>query len=373
MKKYSILTSFMCLLFAYACNDTTFDEYTKTRVEENVPASVVLDFSALENQVQTRATSDEASENAVHNLYVFVFNSNSTKASGQYFGRSELSGTTFSIDTYSGSGKQIFAVANFELNGMMSLTKTDLDNIASKEELMNLNAHLLQKITSRGSSFLMTGCIESNGQPKNIDIAPGNNPTSLGKINLRRVDAKVQFNIQAVNGAEFTLKEWKVEQLPLNVALFNQTENRFEGNDNFSTEWKKPEGEGVTLGKTFSFYVLEHLRGTKTKIESADPWTAYALREKNPFNWLREGNTLPAGVTTNDKYVFAHDRATYVVLTGHIKYMKGTEPVEGDVTYTIHLGYFDPVEGNKANDYKVKRNSFYTYNIKIASAERVLV
>lgn len=373
MKKYNILTSFLCLLLVYGCNDTAFDEYNKTKVEENIPASVVLDFSALGNQIQTRATSDEATENAVNNLYVFIFNSNGSKSTGKYFDKSELTGTNLYIDTYSGSAKQVFAVANFELNGMMSLSKEDLDNITNKEGLMKLNAKLLQTITSRGSSFLMTGCIESNGQPANIDIVPGNNPISLGKVKLRRVDAKVQFNIQAINGAEFTLKEWKVEQLPVNVALFNQSENHFDGSDNFSTDWKKPEGEGTNLGKTFSFYLLEHLRSPKAKIESADPWSAYALREKSPFNWKREGNSLPSGVTDADRFVFADDRSTYVVFNGRIKYTKGTEPVEGDVTYTIHLGYFDPVDGTKANDYNIRRNTFYTYNVKIASADRVLV
>ena len=373
MKKYNILTSFLCLLLVYGCNDTAFDEYNKTKVEENIPASVVLDFSALGNQIQTRATSDEATENAVNNLYVFIFNSNGSKSTGKYFDKSELTGTNLYIDTYSGSAKQVFAVANFELNGMMSLSKEDLDNITNKEGLMKLNAKLLQTITSRGSSFLMTGCIESNGQPANIDIVPGNNPISLGKVKLRRVDAKVQFNIQAINGAEFTLKEWKVEQLPVNVALFNQSENHFDGSDNFSTDWKKPEGEGANLGKTFSFYLLEHLRSPKAKIESADPWSAYALREKSPFNWKREGNSLPSGVTDADRFVFADDRSTYVVFNGRIKYTKGTEPVEGDVTYTIHLGYFDPVDGTKANDYNIRRNTFYTYNVKIASADRVLV
>lgn len=373
MKKLSILTSFMYILLAYACNDTTFDEYNKTNVEENIPASVVLDFSALENQIQTRAVSDEATEKEVNNLYVFIFNNNGAKSTGKYFDKSQLTGTQLKIDTYSGSGKQIYAVANFAINDMMSLSLADLENVNTKDELMALSANLKQRIVARGSSFLMSGTIEKDGQPANIDIQPGTNPSSLGIIKLRRVDAKVQFNIKAVNGAEFTLKEWRVKELPLNVALFNQAENRFDGSDNFSIDWKKPEGEGANLGKTFSFYVLEHLRGPKTKIESEDPWTAYALREKNPFNWAREGNILPSGVTASDDFVFANDRATYVEFKGHIKYMKGSEPVEGDVTYTVHLGYFDSVDGNRANDYNVRRNTFYTYNVEIASADRVLV
>lgn len=373
MKNLIILTSFIFLFLTYSCVDTTFDDYHKTKVEENIPASVMIDYSALSNKIQTRATSDEATEKEVHNLYLLVFNRDGSKVTGQYYSKEQLSGTQLTIDTYSGPEKRIYAVANFAINDMMSLSLADLEKVQTVDELMGLNAHLMQKIVARGSSFLMSGCLEKDGQPASVDILPGNNPNSLGSVKLRKADAKIQFNIEAINGAEFILKEWKVEELPLNVSLYPRPENQFDGKDNFSTEWKKPEGEGSMLGKTFSFYVLEHLRNAKADIMSNDVWESYALREKSPYNWTREGHTLPAGVTSSDDFVFAHDRATYVVFKGHIKYMKGTEPVEGDVTYTVHLGYFDPFNGNIANDYNVRRNTFYTYNVKIASADRVLV
>lgn len=53
------------------------------RVQEGLPAQIVLKVASGDNRIETRAAQDAANEKRVTNLYVFVFDETETYAKGQ--------------------------------------------------------------------------------------------------------------------------------------------------------------------------------------------------------------------------------------------------------------------------------------------------
>ena len=131
----------------------------------------------------------------------------------------------------------------------------------------------------------------------------------------------------------------------------------------FDTEWAHFEEDG----KTFAFYSLESVLTPRAEI----PVTAgtyeeqYALREK------QDKTPTGAGIeVANGDYTYAPKTGTCVQLRGDIRYKDASSGVEisTDVVYTIHLG---GVEG--VDDYNLLRNTYYTYNVKIVSVDKIII
>ncbi|MGL4805188.1 MAG: hypothetical protein ACRC26_02455, partial [Bacteroidales bacterium] len=142
----------------------------------------------------------------------------------------------------------------------------------------------------------------------------------------------------------------------------------------FNSNWMNMEGEGLMQGKTFSFYVLENRNAPKELIPvSGDAGADYALREKQDKEQI--SSTLPGQTVQNGAFVYAPQYGTYVQFKGRISY-KDTDGknIDGDVVYTVHLGYVKSIDGNGiVNDYDIDRNTYYTYNVKIESANSIKV
>lgn len=391
MKRIYQLTSLCLLLLAFSC---TQDEIRSSSPDltEGLPVDVKLNFGVPAATVVTRATSPEEDEYKVNNLYVLIFNSNGSKATGQFFtyrdlqertekpGASQTSGK-ISIHTTSGSGKKVYGIANITddisrtfTNSIMSLKVSDLDAITSLTELQKLTTELQQSVTARGTNFLMSGTTEN----ETVDIPVQSTAIDLSSesIRLQRLDAKVSFRVSAIEGVTFIPREWKVVKASkLSSVILKDTDA--EPADGirgyFESGWNSFEGEGEDFGKIFSFYVLENRKSPRQNIpQEGDAAVRYAYREKQEKNALPGGEDpeKPGHTENNGDYVYADSNSTYVVMTGNIQYSYGEDQTaSANVVYTIHLGYLN----NNPDDYNTPRNSHYIYNVTVESADKIIL
>lgn len=394
MKRIYQLTYLCLLLLAFSC---TQDEIRSSSPDltEGLPVDVKLNFGVPAATVVTRATSPEEDEYKVNNLYVLIFNSDGSKATGQFFtyrdlqehtekpGASQTSGK-ISIHTTSGSGKKVYGIANITddisrtfTNSIMSLKVSDLEAITSLTELQKLTTELQQSVTARGTNFLMSGSTHSGtvdipAQSTAIDLS--SNPDYI--IRLQRLDAKVSFKVSAIPGVTFIPREWKVvkaSRLSSVIANTTDAEPADGTRGYFESGWNRFEGEGEDFGKTFSFYVLENRKSPRQNIpQEGDAAKRYACREKQEKKPLPDGKDpeKPGHTVNNGDYIYADSNSTYVVMTGYIQYTyaEGQE-VSANVIYTIHLGYLN----NDPNDYNTPRNSHYIYHVTIESADKIIL
>ncbi|MEG1672115.1 MAG: fimbrial protein [Alistipes sp.] len=365
MRKINHIFWLLSLLLLGACTESEIDGQP---LEEGLPATITLTVAAQNNELQSRSVSPEAAENAVNNLFVFVFDAVSQKIlSTRFFEATEFTGTnknTVALATTTGQ-RHIYAVANIGL-GMVDVTMAQLQAITTESELQSCNLQLNQNTVSRGTSFVMSGCVENaDGTVKAVTINSGNT-TIADAIRLRRVDSKIQFKITTAEGVTFVAKDWQVVQAPRRSTLFTQPAGTFQAAaDYFTSNWAHFEGEGAEMGRTFAFYVLENKQTPKQRITATGD-AGYALREKQD-----KSNVQPDGSIINGPFVYANNNSTYVRLRGHVEYGASSAKISANVVYTIHLGYTgtppDP------NNYDNLRNTSYIYTLKINSVNNISV
>ena len=189
-------------------------------------------------------------------------------------------------------------------------------------------------------------------------------PSRPAVVPLTRVDSKIRFRVTEASGVTFTSDDWRVVSVPRKAGMMaSRTDLCTDPAECFDTEWAHFEEDG----KTFAFYSLESVLTPRAEI----PVTAgtyeeqYALREK------QDKTPTGAGIeVANGDYTYAPKTGTCVQLRGDIRYKDASSGVEisTDVVYTIHLG---GVEG--VDDYNLLRNTYYTYNVKIVSVDKIII
>ena len=390
-KTLHILLMTVLLVMTAAC----VEELPQPGVVPVIPAEVELHFdSSLSSAVTVSTKSDMGTteEQAVHNIYVFVFDASGNKLFGYLFDSSCLF-TTESLAKDSGldnwwasQGRVIHFNAAIPENGrctLVGVANVDDDKMGVSSESLGLVRNLddlsntatlwveyNQKTVFRSGYLLMCDSLDKVVLSKDNGVfkAPAGK-----KFQLERLDAKVTFNVQvlpAIDGdpkvASFTPLKWRVFNVPSQAYLLPHTSDKAESASDFfdtpemnfetdTTPVNYISGHPQYLQHGFTFYMLENRPSLK-----AQPidWT-YADRERR----------RPDG-----KFMYANDLATYVELTGHLQ-MEAEERdaiLGADVTYLIHLGDF----GGTTPDYSqfgVERNHHYTYNIYIRNADDIRV
>ncbi|RHR53959.1 DUF4906 domain-containing protein [Parabacteroides sp. AF17-28] len=379
MKQY-ILTALctVCAIFTlFSCAD---DELVKKgdNVVEGIPTKVNLSFTAaIPAKIETKAALPTVEEFRVHNLYLFVFNANTGEReygellSGGELGiiseknsEGQVTKGKIAVELLSGN-KRIYAIANVP-DGQSSIAglKADLDGIMNVDDLLENEANLLQQTIYRSSGkLLMTGVYGGESTNGNCTIAPSG--TTLEPISLKRVDARITFNIGIASGGKdkkFTAKKWQVVNVPKRISLFQKeadissSENDFfKMGDPISFETTNEAGQA-----SFTFYMWENRK-------SATGLSQYRDRELQD----KAADDSHPGYVENGAFVNAPEYSTYVVLTGdyYEKYTENGLEKErtADVTYTIHLGYVN----NQANDFRTERNTTYIYNVTIQNVNDI--
>ncbi|WP_459188619.1 fimbrial protein [Parabacteroides sp. APC149_11_2_Y6] len=376
MKRYNlyIITLIFGLFFLNACQDENLVKKTG-EVEEGIPVDVKLSFESFDlEEVKTKADLGTDAENAVNDIYLFIFNRDKKLEHGDLYTIPSTQDKTITLNQTITSGKKyIIAIANPSSD---NLVLQDYKNIESLEDLekiqLELNGDLIQRPSSKG--FVMSGYWGTSVSDAKLNkglcsIPPsvstsGNTVTiSGGKIYFTHLDAKIKFDVQLANptNKEFIPKDWKVVNVPRASFLLPNAEDaaQNEETDLFSTSAAK--FEELTLddnhhyqGGKFTFYMMENRKSALNEISE------YSERERQEKD--------EAGL--NGAFLNANPLSTYVVLSGtYYEYKDNGEiKMSAEVRYTIHLGYVNKV----ASDFKSERNIFYTYHIKIDGVQAII-
>jgi hypothetical protein len=274
------------------------------------------------------------------------------------------------------------------------------------------------------TSLTMSGWYAENGHSyddpadmQTIDIAPGNNDLP-GAIYLRRILSYNKFIIDPGPNVTLNLKTWTVCNVPAGCSVIEETENaadRYTGSASFYNETNGSHqftsthtADGQT-GDTFEFYQVEN-KHTALDYDATDG-SGIGI-DPNATDWYdeREREYKEGGVNTGiycslvkkDYSNIWNNNASYVVVNADIDYYilapdnlddydpdnaEAVDPTKysasqlvhrtANVNYTIHLGYCEKEDGKvtlkTAKDFNCRRNSRYTYNVKIYGVNKVVV
>lgn len=258
----------------------------------------------VQGEEQVDIATRTVNESVVSNLHILVYNS-----SGELIGQKYQTGSsTVTVNTRSATGCTIYAVAN---TGKADLFK---GYAIHKESYLKSMVYSLTNWDDlgKGTNLLMTGSMKS------VNIKAGAQALAT-RLVLTRMVARVELKIKVKESTGITITNFKIYNLPKNSYYISNTADA-------TSAWLNCGGIGPSSATTAgtTFYMLENRRGVNTSISQQ--------KDKSSTN-------APA-------------HATYVEINGTI----------GAVTakWTVYLG-----ENNK-NDFNIKRNGNYTYNITLS-------
>lgn len=415
MKRYihHIILGAALLLMSAGCARN--DEDRLTIGGDRVPLSdLSMDFMVDGADVYTKAGQSVLAENRVTGLYVLLFDEHGDLVYRKsYFvgggdkpdrydaqiisyteRDSEDAGASMGIipgffDGYNGDAESLqgqftfYAVANYN-----TTVEEQLEILTEESELQNMTVKFVTDGNVFRSNFLMVAT-EKNVSFNAEDDNSGVTVERIGvTLRLRRVDAKVSFRLTVdIPGARDVAFEdmiYRVHNVPNVTYLIEKQKGT--GDDASSWDASVVNNDYSCMmdetydtfdstytdrvGGEFAFYLRETRLAPKKRIKSEDKGdrsSLYALREA----WDNEdvsGKTPVHGRT----YTYAPEYGTFVEISGNLSYSRinengQEEQVDGDVTYIIHLGETgnDPDDEEAVNNYDVRRNVRYIYNVNI--------
>ena len=392
-------------------------------------ADLELSWQVEDPAVYTKAGQSVLVENQVFNLYIMLFDETGTMLHHRsYYVGTRQDGYDDVLTSYSNKDSENGAASrgtipnfftgfsNYAQLGNQSLTfcavanynpdNLNFDNI-TLSELENMTVSRAKGDVSR-SAFTMVA------REDNVRLKVVNGEVERGgvNLNLRRLDAKLSFNLtvdikEAIGGTvAFENMRYRVHNVPYIAYLFEKDKGSGPDNDwdaaaveqpaagetsNFSCMYEDnnyetfdEEFSGGRVGGTFAFYLRENRPVPKQQITAenkGDYSSLYAMREAwegNVADKDEEGKTPVHG----RNFIYAPRNATFVEITGELSYQRpasdgGDEPdnVRGEVTYIIHLGETgnDPNNEETVNNYDVRRNVRYIYNVRITGINNMVV
>lgn len=410
----------------------TFDERLTASFKEGVPVNVVLGYEVAREIPLTRAEQEPEYENAVDNIYIFVFDASGNRVwttvdadddtrlaffsrtqqgeSGienyhPWDGTGNLTTGSVRFSVPSVQGATIVGIANLTAPGTgtaFEVTEDDMDKITTLDELESFVMYMPNHSVERNALFMMTGYAVDGSGNTSIDIAGSEGgDTELGcSIQLTRVDAKVVVNVTSRPGDatwsnfSFEPKTWRVMRVPAQTYLlpYDEANDKTEEGpwqDNTGSHWDYSGQDAVY----FDSQERPFEQMTDTEVDNTPYYTGgsfifympenrkrfrreitetgpagYALREES--DQKPEENRKPGQDYANGEFTYADPNSTYLLLTGYLSYTMADETVVNtDARYIVHLGY---CSGNP-NDYDTKRNGKYTYNITVTGADDLIV
>lgn len=369
-------------------------------IKEGVPVTVNLKFNVAASAVESRSAQDATVEQTVQRLFVIAFKRNGEISGKTYLQSVNTTGSgTVTLDMYSGTGQQIFAVANPN-SGVGTLSYEQLEAVTNLDDFKALSSQLRtgNELSVERMAFLMCGQLEDIA----VDTKGNLVNAASSTIYLKRVDARITFNV-GVDGSEkgytnmtFTPKYYRVENIPQGTYLVpRENEDYAEtmttgyasmqaaGKEYYFDEAKRENDDR----SYFEFYLLENRRQPTKRIKKETNYSEvqnlYALREKRESDTGKPvDETKPGQEYVPGDFVFAPENSTYVTIRGTLSFQHGTDFYNADVTYTVHLGSTGNKKDNGVdwsndvdlvNNYDVCRNTHYTYNVTITGVESMRV
>lgn len=395
MKSFRYILLSLVSLALFSCDKHELDNFNSLWEGDGSKVSVVLNYSTIPVEVQTRALTIDQ-EQSINDLYVIVFNSSTKKCTyRKYFTSAELddasaqanhkNAKSLTLKDVPTGDSYIFGIANIIASQMAGTAfmaaLDDVENfddfdacVASLKE--NGNVDRVQSLSMSGWYHALNSTADCSAEEVVRISKPANNTTSVtldGYIHLRRFDSKITFNIKPSTTATTNSKgetvaitgyktiNWQVHNVPNSCHVFEKDENAT--GITYSTSAERIVFDNETAGQSsFKFYLLENLN-------NATGLTSYHEREKE--------EKATDGTNTGN-YINAPNNSTYVTFTLELQ-MQVTRADNSVIerraypTYTVHLGYCNEVNGNKANDFNCKRNTEYTYNVTIKDVDNIVV
>lgn len=390
-------------------------------------ADLELSWQVEDPAVYTKAGQSVLVENQVFNLYIMLFDETGTMLHHRsYYVGTRQDGYDDVLTSYSNKDSEDGAasrgtIPNF-FTGFSSYTQLgnksltfcavanyNPDNLKFDDitlsGLENMTVSIAKGDVSR-SAFTMVA------KEDNVRLNVVNDEVErVGvNLNLRRLDAKLSFNLtvdikEAIGGTvAFENMRYRVHNVPYIAYLFEKDKGSGPDWDaaaaeqpaagetsNFSCMYEDnnyetfdEEFSGGRVGGTFAFYLRENRPVPEQQITAenkGDYSSLYAMREAwegNEADKDEEGKTPVHG----RNFIYAPRNATFVEITGELSYQRpasdgGDEPdnVRGEVTYIIHLGETgnDPNNEEAVNNYDVRRNVRYIYNVRITGINNMVV
>lgn len=212
----------------------------------------------------------------------------------------------------------------------------------------------------------------------NLDGVNMTQAGSLGsplEINLTRILAKVNFQINIEGDFSFYFNNWYLENIPSYSYLLPRDKDFCDLNsdkdglfypepgftNNYTTQTvQKWFGNGTSTNKTstYSFYMYENRRGEKRGEINWDNMSGEAGDYANLDGKVSD----PDGNNPQFKTLYAPKNATFLVITGMIRQRSGDT---GEIQNTQSFAYRIALGSNNTDNYNLTRNSEYTYNINI--------
>lgn len=400
---WSVLVALVGLFAFTQCYAPRNGEY-----EEGVPVTVKFAISVPESpQKEMRAAAAPDDENMLYNVALFIFDGGNlnSKPQGIFVDNvNQISEKTISVTTTTGV-KKIVAITNLATASHATVTGLSKDAFFNADGSSKVNSFsdLQDKAAEynsgeetifaqdKAASFLM-----SSDPNQEYTIR---NDAEIINVHVSRLAAKVEFTLEMVSGRTFIPEGWRVVNLPRKAYLmeraFTTANNNHDASgtdaegdyfhteayfnaDQHKDEWHEWEGSGY--GNEFAFYTFENRKNRQKEISSSttpNETDRYRLRAKRVKYDI-------GGVPTNDPHVhyrnngyfeYAPKYCTYVQIKGTYEGPSDTslsgnpDNVRAQVLYTIPLGYFN----KDANDYKVERNNYYQYKIKVTGVKDLIV
>lgn len=289
-----------------------------------------------------------------------------------------------------------YAIANYSQS-----VGDNLKAIKNKTELEDFTVDITHGSVERNYLFMVAAEEGVNLSPSTDNYGNITVERIGTNLRLRRLDARITFNIDIdIDGAtdiNFTNAIYRVHQIPNTSYLIEKsktnnntgTENTWDAadkNNNYScmdddnfAYFDRFEG---TSGD-FTFYMRENRPVPKVRITQEartnenntgkkEYDNLYVMREA----WWNDASGISDETPVHErKFTYAPENSTFVEISGNLEYKRynqetqDDEYVSGYVTYIVHLGETggskDDNNEDLVNNYDIRRNVRYTYNMRI--------
>ena len=382
-KLYASLAAIVAASFLYSC-----EERVET-VQEGIPTSLTIRISTpAPAEISTRAT--DLQETKVSEIALFFYRDGNYLDKPKKVIRLSQSNLVLSDNNPSStnyiytanipedagltSGNYfLYAVANYNSStfGDVELSKLEKLSLAQLQNFLITKSN--EDIQMIEESLLMSGVYGSDGR---ITLKESGNNNFKDNIHLRRITAKIIFNLTAESGISFQPKTYSVYNCAKKCTLFERSgwtgaKGSFPGSLGSVATADSDFSDKLNVdmsGETgMSFYLLENVQNAKN--------TAATQKDREKH------------VSASDQsFLNAPENGTYVVIkgiyNGPISALASDEisstQVSGEVSYTIHLGDFsnayleDPSTAAVGYDnYSIRRNTKYIYNVKVTGVNSI--
>ena len=374
-KLYASLAAIVAASFLYSCVERV------ETVQEGIPTSLTIRISTpAPAEISTRAT--DLQETKVSEIALFFYRDGNyldkpkkvirLSQSNLVLSDKNPSSTNYiytaNIPEDAGltSGNYfLYAVANYNSStfGDVELSKLEELSLAQLQNFLITKSN--EDIQMIEESLLMSGVYGSDGR---ITLKESGNNNFTDKIHLRRITAKIIFNLTAESGISFQPKTYSVYNCAKKCTLFERSgwtgaKGSFPGSlgsvATADSDFSDKLNVDISGETGMSFYLLENVQNAKNHA------TTQKDREKH--------------VSASDQsFLNAPENGTYVVIkgiyNGPISALASDEvsstQVSGEVSYTIHLGDFSNAEDGYDN-YSIRRNTKYIYNVKVTGVKSI--